>query len=474
MYFMEKDKKVTPKEKEEIFIKRTQEKYPAVWQHYTKHISHELMSKEELAEYNFEQRKAIVKYAYENTKFYRDLYDKAGFNPDDLKTEEDWNKVPVINKQMVRENMDGIIVGGPKGELASKYGKQLYTGGSTGRPLPIVRDMRNEQAGSTLWRSRGWWEGRPKGEITGPNPVLGQNEGIIWRMRGVNVKNADEREKEKAIYYPMRKYYLDAQEMTPEVMENFVEEAQEDGVTYLRGYAGAVVEFAQYCKDHNLSLSPHSVSVVSNPIDQLQRRIIKEAFNCDVYDIYGSKECQNMAHECPHSENHLHVLSDLRHIDILNDNKMPVAGEEEGTVYVTSFTNYIMPLIRYSLGDRTHWITEPCKCGLPFPLIHRILGRESNVILDKNGYQIHAPSSHVYIEAESILGYQFVVHDKGVITIKLIPNKENPEYQKGIDNIKKYYTEQYAGRVDFDFEIVDSIPHDGGKLRFIVYDKPIN
>jgi phenylacetate-CoA ligase len=331
--------------------------------------------------------------------------------------------------------------------------------------------MRLEQAGSTVWRSRGWWLGRTKGELVGEIPVLGQNEGIIWRMRGVNVKNEEERKKEKELYYPMRKYYLDAQEMTPLNMEKFVNEINDDGVTFLRGYAGALVEFANYCIEHNISCSPRAISVVSNPIDKFQRRIIDEAFHCPTYDVYGSKECQNMAHECPYSENHLHVLYDLRHIDILTDDCVPVVGEEEGVVHVTSFTNYIMPLIRYNLGDRTHWIEKTCKCGLPFPLIHRVKGRESDVILDKNGCQVHAPDSHIYIEGESISGYQFVVHDKGSVTIKLIPNRNNPSFQQGIDNIKKYYTGQYAGRVDFNFELVDSIPHDNGKLRFIVYEK---
>ncbi len=461
----------TPKEKEKIFTDRTVNKYPAVWEHYTKHIAHETMTWEEMEEYNFAQRKAIVTYAYENTEFYRNRYDSAGFHPNQLQTEEDWNKVPVLTKEMVRANMDKMVVGGLDGELAKKHGKLLYTGGSTGEPLPIMRDMRYEQAGSTIWRSRGWWVGRERGQITGAEPVLGQNEGIIWRMSGVNTKDAAELEREKSLYHPMRKYYLDAQQMDDAAMNDFVTEMEEDGITFLRGYAGALVEFANYCLKNGKTIHPKAISVVSNPIDSIQRRIIKEAFDCPVFDVYGSKECQNMAHECRCSNHNLHVLNDLRHIDILDANLWPVAGEEEGTVYVTAFNNYIMPFIKYKLGDRTHWVTEKCACGLPFPLIHRIRGRESDMIHDKNGNPIYAPSSIIdSVAADFVSAYQFVVHKPGDITIKLVPNKQKTGWEKGIDRIKHSYMDTYAGRIDFTFELVDFIPHDDGKLRFIVHE----
>lgn len=178
-----------------------------------------------------------------------------------------------------------------------------------------------------------------------------------------------------------------------------------------------------------------------------------------------------MAVECQHSEHHLHVLSDLRHIELLDENLRPVQGEDWGTVYATSFTNYIMPLIRYCLGDRTHWVRRKCTCGLPFPLIHRITGRESDVIRDKNGSSVYAPCNFVYTEYDSLKGYQFVVHDDGVITMKLIPNREFSGWQEGIDRIRNFYDREYSGRIAFTYELVENIPHDDGKLRFIVHDK---
>lgn len=462
---------MTNREKERIFVDRTQTKYPEVWQHYTKLVSHELFTPEELRAYNFRKRQEIVSFAYNNIIFYKELYDSVGFHPEDLKTEEDWIRIPTIDKQIVRDNFEKMLVGGPDSDLVKKYGKVCNTGGSTGKPLSLIRDIRYEQPGSTLWRTRGWWLHRTKGEVLGDNPILGLNESFVWRMKGVAVKDEKQREAEKALYHPMRRYYLDAQEMTPENMKAFVSEMKEDGVVYLRGYAGALVEFAQFCLDNNLVCKPEVCSCVSNPIDVVGRRVIFDAFGCPIYDIYGSKECQNMAHECGQSEHHLHVLSDLRHIEILDDNGFPVMGEEEGTIYNTSFTNYIMPLIRYNQGDRSHWISHTCKCGLPFPLISRIKGRESDVLVDRNGFKVFAPASPFYDVPDYIAGYQFIVHGPGNVTIKIVPNKSNPDYMKGVEYVKQYYQHNYEDRFVFDYELVDSISHDDGKLRIIVYEK---
>lgn len=219
----------TAKQKEDIFLERTRTKYPQVWEHYTKHVAHELMSEDELAAYNFEQRRKIVAYAYENVPFYRRLYDAAGFSPQDLRTEQDWQNIPVVTKPMIRENFADTIAGGLDGDLVRNYSRKLATGGSTGIPLPIIRDMRYEQAGSTLWRSRGWWLGRPAGELTGPIPVLGQDEGIVWRVKGVNVKTPEELEEERRLYFPMKRSYLDAQNMSAENMTRFYEELHTGG-----------------------------------------------------------------------------------------------------------------------------------------------------------------------------------------------------------------------------------------------------
>ena len=460
----------TAKEKEDIFVARTKAQYPAVWAHYCKHVSHELMSSDELMAYNFAKRQEIVRFAFENTAFYHELYSSVGFEPEDLKSEDDWNALPTITKPMVRQNFAAMLVGGENGQLVKTYGKVCNTGGSTGIPLKLIEDTRFDMPGSTVWRSRGWWLKRPRGQLTGEwHPVLGQNEAIIWRQKGVNVKTSEQKKEEIAEWWPTRRFYLDAQDMSDENIMRFVRECQEDGIVFLRGYAGAMVEFAKYCKTLGLSCKPLAVSVVSSPIDAIGRRIITDALGCDVYDCYGAKECYNMAHECPQSNNNLHVLADLRHIDILDDAGAPVIGDAEGVTHITSFTNFIMPMIRYRLGDMAHWIGQ-CSCGLPFPLISRIRGRETEHLIDKFGRVFFAPETPCLLRPNCIEGYQFVQHSPGIITIRMILNRSHVDFEKDFAFVQRFYAENFAGRFTYKYEFVDTIAHDGGKTRCIIHE----
>lgn len=58
------------REKECRFIGRMKMLLPFWWKYYSELVAHELMSRDELAEYNFKRRVEMVRYAYENTVFY--------------------------------------------------------------------------------------------------------------------------------------------------------------------------------------------------------------------------------------------------------------------------------------------------------------------------------------------------------------------------------------------------------------------
>lgn len=96
----------TLSEKSRIFVERTQDLWPHNWNNYLELIQHETWTKEELQSYNFKRRVEILNFAYENTEFYRKLYDEAGIKPEAIKTEDDWNKVPIVTKQMIADHSE--------------------------------------------------------------------------------------------------------------------------------------------------------------------------------------------------------------------------------------------------------------------------------------------------------------------------------------------------------------------------------
>src|SRR3990170_15580 len=64
----------------------------------------ETMPREELDRFHLRRIQTIIGYAYENSPFYRRLYDAAGLKPEDIKTLDDYAKrVPTIDKKDVLE-----------------------------------------------------------------------------------------------------------------------------------------------------------------------------------------------------------------------------------------------------------------------------------------------------------------------------------------------------------------------------------
>src|SRR5437588_11611771 len=62
----------------------------------------ETLPKDKLKTLQLERLKAIVERAYSHNQFYRNLYDEAGVKPSDIKSLEDIQKLPILEKKTVR------------------------------------------------------------------------------------------------------------------------------------------------------------------------------------------------------------------------------------------------------------------------------------------------------------------------------------------------------------------------------------
>ena len=174
----------SPKEKEAIFVERIRSIAPDSWEKYCNLVLHENMTMDEVRYMNFRKRIDILRYAYDNTVFYCEFYNSVGLEPGDIKSENDWDKVPSVTKDMVRERGNDMIAGGMNGDVFRKFAQMNATGGSTGRPLLVYCDKRYDNNDYWHWRHRGWWLGRELGKpLSDDVAVLGQNQAFVWHHR---------------------------------------------------------------------------------------------------------------------------------------------------------------------------------------------------------------------------------------------------------------------------------------------------
>ena len=117
-------------------------------------------------------------------------------------------------------------------------------------------------------------------------------------------------------------------------------------------------------------------------VDDSLRERVRRLLGLDLRDNYGSTEAF-LAFQCPEGSYHInaeHVL-----LEIVDEAGRAVAASEMGRVLVTTLENYLMPLVRYEIGDYAVAAESGCSCGRTLPLLGRALGRQVNLFRKPDG-----------------------------------------------------------------------------------------
>lgn len=459
----------TTAEKSRIFVERTQDLWPDNWNRYLELVKHELWTKKELDAYNFKRRVEILTYAYENTAFYKRLYDEAGLKPQDVRTEADWEKVPIVTKQMIADNSSDFEVK----EDIGKYGFIANTGGSTGKPLRVFRDRRHFWQ-APYWRFYGWHLGRTVGNPETQQPLWGMDQSYIGRDQ-YRFSEVELRQRQVS-FWPIQYSYLSCYSDFSTEAPRYLEEIAKSPMLRIYAYAGGMDMLTDYCLK-NGKMGGANIAFVeccASPVTNILREKVRKVFGCDVFDFYASNEMGPMAIECCRSgaDHHLHVLSDILHIELVDDKDKTVKPGEDGTTVVTCFDNKVFPFVRYNHGDITHYIDEPCECGLPFPCIAPVRGRKSDYLITLQGDKIDGVGFNEVFDfnPDAALAFQFRQRKNGQADFLVVPNNAYSKSCQEINEIFAKLQKDFAEKIVFSLQLVDTIQHDGGKARYIVHE----
>ena len=163
------------------------------------------LKKDELYDINLQKRKKLIEYAYHNIEFYKEYYDASNFHPSQFNKSEDWEKIPFLEKDMIKKNFNKLI---DKNAKSNRFISST-TGGSTGKPLKVFRDKGFPDE-ILQWRMLKTW-GIP----------LGSDIAMVWRIPQKNntikytVFNT-------LIWWPARRIKLDASVLDTTRMKWFV------------------------------------------------------------------------------------------------------------------------------------------------------------------------------------------------------------------------------------------------------------
>ena len=401
----------------------------------------------ELDELTLAKLKKIFTYARENVPFYRDKFKDVDIR--DIVSLADWEQLPVLTKDDIRNNQDKLI----GDDVTTARLLKVTTGGTTGVPLTVYHDKKF-LVETLAWRVLDWWGIKPYSNIA-----------FIYRIFRTGWKAR----LNSLMWYPTKRLFLDATLITTERMHAFYNDIVKFKPEIIQGYVGGVFEFAKFCQQNDLKIDfLKAVWVTSAPLAEPNRKLMEEVLNAPVYDQYGSCEVFWLGAECSRRKG-LHVLSDARYIEMLDNDNRRVETGNYGEVTITDLENFAFPIIRYKNGDTGRYLKERCPCGLPFPLIDKIRGRKSDAVRLKSGKIITGEYLTTIFDdtPDAVKEFQLYQHKDYSMSLFCVPGVSDDAVDvcsTKVDKLRKHIENE----VNVDLRIVDSIKHDRGKTRFII------
>ena len=416
-------------------------------------LSYEIFHGNEKLNISFGKRKALVGYAYNHCPFYKEYYDSKGFHPSMLKTEADWEKVPVLEKQMIRghgERMFSDIA------IRSRLSPSK-TGGSTGKPW-VVYKSKDVHFEVLAWRALSWY---------GVAPWM--NEAIVHRRVPVTFK---EKLINRAMWWPTQRVYLSATRISDKKLARFVDEIRLKKIKWIVGYCGSLEYVADYILKNNIGIScVKLVWSTSSPLTKIVREKLENAFNCPVMDQYGCCEMGNIAVQKP-MEDCLTVNNDYVWVDIVNTEGANVRKGDLGDVCITDLNTLEFPLIKYRLGDRSR-LLESCKESADgFQKIAFVQGRTSDMLYLPGGDVLDGSFLTTICDNYSthISCYQIYQSADYNVTFRVVPKSSDQSHLIIINKITNDFRSLVKNVIDIKVIITDSIEDFAGKRKFIISD----
>ena len=325
----------------------------------------ECASVEEIRSWQNEKLVKQVKHAYDNVPYYRDLMDKKGVKPEDIRSIDDLHKLPFISKYDLREAYPYGFLAVDKSEVV----RIQSTSGTTGRRVIAFYTQHDVDLWEECCARAIVAAGGDKNDIV----QVAYGYGLFTGGAGIHGGS----HKVGSMTLPMSSGNTERQ----------IQFMQDLGSTILcctPSYAAYIGEVLK-----NMGLEPNKDIKLkagifgAEPWTEEMRRGIQKALGIKAYDIYGLTEISGpgVAFEC--SEQHgMHINEDHFITEIINPETGEVLPEgTKGELVFTCLDKEAFPMIRYRTRDICVLKREKCSCGRTFIKMAKPMGRSDDMLI---------------------------------------------------------------------------------------------
>lgn len=416
-------------------------------------LESERWSPERLRQLRLERLQTMVRSAYEQTPYWRQLMDARGIRPEEIRSLDDLRRFPLLEKNTLRQRREEMVW-----REEGKRVQMVRTSGSTNEALEFYTSSTRE-AHINAARMRGHeWVGVRRGEkelYYWGSPVELSKQDRIKRVRDWLINDG----------------LTNGFEVTPERLKNNYADWLAWGPKCIFGYPSTFALTVTMAESLGLDLKAlrdRGLTVIittSEMLSDVDRERITEGFGVPVRDSYGLREAGLIGHECEHGT--MHCMDEQVILETIDPETLaPTDGE--GELVVTNIVGPAFPVIRYRTGDIVTLSQQPCACGRNLSSIKISGGRAVEFVVTKAGKWV-VGYSFIYIarSVPGIVKFQVVQDRIGEILIRLAVDERFPA--DGIEQVKNKAAQRLGGDDEILVEIVDDIaPARSGKYRPVI------
>jgi len=408
------------------------------------------LSKDDMQALQFRRLSQLLHRAWRDVPYYRRRWTELGITPDDIRSMEDFARLPLLTKADIRENADELKAAPLKEALGYKA-----TGGSTGEPLRFgfTRES-NDRRVAVMWRGYGWAGSR-----------MGRRTLFLWGGP-VGSPSASHQLKDRIYNAVFARRLLDSFHMTESNLADYADAIDRYRPEVIVGYVGPLVRLAEWLLATGRRVAqPASIIGAAEALHPFQRSLIESAFGAPAFNTYGCREFMLIASECERREG-LHVNADHLVVETIDAGGQPTTGS--GEVVITDLSNHGMPFIRYVNGDMATHATHACACGRGLPLLASVDGRKLDAIRTPAGHVLPGEFfPHMLKDVPGLQRFQLVQRRLDRLDLSIVRGAAFTD--ASLDYIRQEVTKVLGESAELHCHFVDDIPLTrSGKLRVTV------
>ncbi len=352
--------------------------------------------------------RGLVAYAARTVPYYRELFEREGIDPREIRGADELDELPLLDPEAVRADPERFT-----SESRRARDSLALTSGSFGRrPLELRHDRRSLLANIAYGeRERG-----PVIEACGsfrPREVHigydGSNFTKVLAFYRDNTRLPPPRRESVSVVAPFEAIVARINELRPDLVT---------------AYGGFLEVFFRKVVAGGVELhAPKVVMYIGEPLPAERRGWIEQELGARVMSRYCATEAFKIGYFCEERTG-FHLHDDICHVRVVRPDRRVAAPDEHGEIVLSNLVNHGTVLLNYPMGDIAALSSRSCPCGRGHRLMSEVQGRTEDVMPLANGEHLHPRAVwRVFKDDRHVLQYQLIQHDLAKFELRLVTDE---------------------------------------------------